>query len=575
MVLPMQFSNKTDNVRLEINWASAEMFPRELMQNAIEAIETGKIPNGEITWGRRIVNDVPKLFILDNGRGMDADHLLNSLRKIGGSGDEKKLAIDANFGRGAKMTIMAAMKLGAVYTTCHKGKVSKAWLRWEDGVPGLHEWQTEDGEILHVLDVTENYPEDQRNHSWCEVLLMGNSMEHDTTECPFQEGKKEKVYWLTEILNRRYYDLERVGKVSVRISSSASRILRGMKYQPTVHETVADLEDFSIRYLLTEDVGGDRAKVQPQGYCAHGAIVYRNELYDFSNQMAWSQKARSAGVTFGSNRVVIQVHIRRGDYCKSEAQRRYLMIRDPSGVEEQLGLEFFAEDIKENMPQWLHDHIARSQPKEWERSAGHKKRIRDLMDQLQARIQLADLSEPGDKETEEAETGSGQRGGGEGDTDGGDGPNTTNETVVIGDGGRVAAKDDYRRRTPPEVMWLDRDEGDFQEVAHRVGRYQWDAHIVLANAVSEHLRKAVSVLMKGRPEELRADVIKKTKEEVEYLLVEHVMTTLTAKRNKHWGPDQIEAACCPEALTSGCNHVRIVQGASLRMRHHRQEVNDA
>src|SRR5690349_21617720 len=113
------------------------MMLRELVMNAIEAAE--KAPEGQ----RRVelsgksvpeCGDARKLAIWNTGPGMtsaELDHICDLAASLG-----KDMALEGNFGMGAKVASLPSNTLGMRYRSCRDGVVSQVLLGKRDGVYG-------------------------------------------------------------------------------------------------------------------------------------------------------------------------------------------------------------------------------------------------------------------------------------------------------------------------------------------------------------------------------------------------------------------------------------------------------
>ena len=197
-------------VARQIEQCPKTMMLRELVMNAIEAV--AKAPDQ-----RRIVEikgkPVPecggarKLTIWNTGPGMSSgelDHICDLAASIG-----KDMAIEGNFGMGAKVASLPSNTLGMRYRSCRDGIVSQIVLGKREGIYGKL-WVPVEDTFEEVADVTEQVRDEgeyRLDEDWTEVVLFGNHPDQDTVADPYDGDPKQDRQWITTYLYHRFYNL--------------------------------------------------------------------------------------------------------------------------------------------------------------------------------------------------------------------------------------------------------------------------------------------------------------------------------------------------------------------------------
>jgi len=162
------------------------MMVRELFKNALEAAADAP-DDGKVEFLVSDVQGTPKLTIWNNGPGMDEEELARMTNLAASIRKEKGL--DKNFGMGAKVASLPSNKRGLRYRSCKDGRVHETILCEREGVYGrLRRFDTDGNDIGDVVEVTgliASEGERSLDADWTEVTLLGNRMEQNTVEDPY------------------------------------------------------------------------------------------------------------------------------------------------------------------------------------------------------------------------------------------------------------------------------------------------------------------------------------------------------------------------------------------------------
>jgi hypothetical protein len=120
----------------------------------------------------------------------------------------KDMALDANFGIGAKVSGLTMSKAGIRYRSCKNGSVSEVTIGYDEGEGTYVRFPAElpDGTSDTVYDVTEAAIADgrQTQYDWTEVILYGESDDHDTVAEPLGKGLTVDRSFVPSAIFRRF-----------------------------------------------------------------------------------------------------------------------------------------------------------------------------------------------------------------------------------------------------------------------------------------------------------------------------------------------------------------------------------
>lgn len=399
---PIQQVSNPETILRRIRHASADMFVREFCKNALEASSFAEHPR--VKWWQFTEGGYRKLYVWNNGVGMDADDLIRVM-DLSASGREKTQGIDGNYGQGAKLTGLRANNAGLLWRTCKDGVVSQLLLGWEDNVPGIIPQGDDDDTAEHVLDVSELYgnvmlsefdkdlfaatgERPMLSFDWTMVVFLGNDISQDTVADPWGNGHPgdgAKDYWLVNKINRRFYDLRGCGVTAINTTSSVQgRNCEGLYHIPVEQEETVLFENFRIRYCVLKG-SKSRSSEAAKGYGGHCALVFRNEVYEPLFGGDWNSRSSQFGVWAGQGRIAIQI-VLADDYNASPNEQRMQLERElPYAKREQITLDEFEDLVEENLPQFIRDFADSQRGPKRQKSEKVSQRIKQLMQDLQFR----------------------------------------------------------------------------------------------------------------------------------------------------------------------------------------------
>ena len=202
---PLEVQDRDFLITSTIERCPRIMMARELFKNAIEAALNA--PLGGRTVDVRVANEngVNKLCIWNTGPGLTTAQL-REMTNLASSID-KRLALDENFGMGAKVASLPSNQLGMRYRSCKDGKVSQVIIAKHNGVYGRIRYEFDDGAVDDIIDVTHSVQSGGQDisHDWTEVVLLGNRPEQDTVADPYDGNPSSNRQWLQDDLYHRFY----------------------------------------------------------------------------------------------------------------------------------------------------------------------------------------------------------------------------------------------------------------------------------------------------------------------------------------------------------------------------------
>lgn len=368
VIAPLQVANQGFLVASTIERCPKTMMLRELVMNALEAASaqsgTGRDP-GCVTISAAAIDGVPKLRIWNTGRGLSAEELLEASNLS--SSLFKGLALDGNFGMGAKVASLASNKLGLRYRACRDGKVSQIVLGQRDGVYGRVLQQAgESGPMREVVDVTAicradgEYSLDQ---GWVEVVLLGNNARQDTVRAPFADNPPMRADWIVQTLGLRFFRL--LPHVQLRIESAASGGHGEILYHPPLGDAAFDrVERVPVRDGIVlhycyraEKSSRPMPRIDPVGL---GAVIYQGEVYSLIQDRRWALEAPTYGFTFATQFCSVMVELPPEYGVTPEVYRQFLRFRE--GDQRAVAFADFGELVRTNIPQWLQRIIESMRP---------------------------------------------------------------------------------------------------------------------------------------------------------------------------------------------------------------------
>jgi hypothetical protein len=396
-VVPLTIRDIDFTVARQIEQCPKTMMLRELTMNALEA--AARAPEGfrrVVFKAKRIpeTGDADKLAIWNTGPGMsseDLDHICDLAASLG-----KQMALEGNFGMGAKVASLPSNNLGMRYRSCQNGIVSQVILGKREGIYGKLVFQHEDGTSASVVDVTEQVEKEGEyslEQDWTEVLLLGQRKDQDTVRDPYDGDPERDRQWITTGLYHRFYHVP-VGVEVVYEEETHPR--DGTRYFENIpqrlakfgqSETVVIDGGCKIHYFYDPayKTTGHNASISGSvtSSVSTAAIVYRGEMYDVRTGRKWAADAPAFGIPFGARYISAHIELPDSYPARHEPYRRFIQLAQ--GDQRQLVVEDFARLVFEHRPEWLIEIINSLAPQSSGSTDDLRKELQDLLNELRVK----------------------------------------------------------------------------------------------------------------------------------------------------------------------------------------------
>lgn len=362
-----------------IQQAPINTLVREFFKNADENAALAPIGRRIVEIQPTIVDGVRKLTFFNTGVGMSASELKTATDLS--SSVNKMMSLDGNFGIGAKVSGLAASPDGIRYRSCKDGEVNEVTIGFDAQEDTYVRFATlmADGSTETIYDVTAAAMKDGRSveYDWTEVVLLGESPEHDTVAEPIGVGQEVDRSFIATSVFRRFaaFSDDVQVKIDVAMTKGGGKNETGRFRQlrtlddiiervPLKHEDAIDSDTgITVRYVhdpkneSSSHTSSARANAATSSttFCA---LVYRDERYDFRTQKVWSSAAPTFGIPFGSKVLTVEIRLPDGSAYPSQYRDSLLWRHDRSP----LTADQYAYLVRELMPEWVKDVIRAESP---------------------------------------------------------------------------------------------------------------------------------------------------------------------------------------------------------------------
>lgn len=557
---------------------------RELTQNAIEAVlrtgESGQII-WDVDWTSYDLGGGPmKVCIVDSGDGMTGDDMIKFINQLSSSGS--KQSFTGNYGVGAKIAAATKNPAGVIYQSWKNGEGCMVQLERNSatGEYGLRQWQLKDGTYSHNVPLDDAVKPAEIGAHGTKVILVGPKTSDNTMAPPADAASPSR--WISKFLNTRYFEFPpgvtvraREGWDSPRTDKDRNvlRTITGQKPYLDQHATASGNQALSgakVHWWILKDepaISNNSGFIESAG---HVAALYQNELYDRATARAGTAILQRFGILFGNRFVVLYVEPVpvTGQTLSTNTARTTLLLNGES-----LPLEDWAYEFRENMPKKLAEFIREKAAAITEKDhiSGIKDRLKNVMDLYKvSRYRPAPAGVYLSDESSSIRVGrsslSGARSEGSGGTGTGHDVGATTKGDRDGEVGNIYHLFEKKDGTPsdkvavdpfPVVKWLSIKKGTRTEddgMEDKAAKFIQNQNTLLVNADFRVFSDMIARLCKEKNTGL-GQALQSTVEEVvhqwfEQALVETVIGVQQMRGSKEWGPEEIERALSPEALTS-------------------------
>jgi hypothetical protein len=567
----LNIANIPFSVTSQIKRAPHWTMIRELTMNAIEAAEKSSAEK-IVHWTTGEYKGVCKAVIWNTGPGMDAAELkaaTNLACEI-----NKNLSLDENFGVGAKVSSLANNKIGMRFRSCKAGKVSEVMLGYDPEIDQFVRFERDLPDDKHdtVIDVTMAAQKEGRklDFDWTEVMLLGNSLEQDTIDKPFESGPKEKAYVATA-LYRRFYRIPESVKLRLdtcyhRLDGTRPFIPIGMRYNKfgRVESVRVPEMNLTIHYLHDPAVSLGLRKSSSNALCSSTttcALVFKNEMYSVMTGNEWSAAAPRFGIPFGSKELCVHIELDEGEARPTQYRER-LVTREAS---QDLLPSDFTFAVIEVMPEWVKEVIRAASPRRSDDYNDLRKELQELLNRLKVKVIGRHIDpQKGAPSTEDAgqDLGAGNAGengntsgGGVGGASGNGGVRNTRRRFHETPEGATATTLYEIYEKPPQIEMLETPEEILEKnLKGRAAEFIPETGVLFVNGLYEAVERTVNdvepeFVGQADPETISKIVVNAARRALALRVGKATVYALSKRANEDWSEAAMLAALSKESLS--------------------------
>lgn len=414
---PLNIRDKTFLINRTIQQAPTGTLVREFFKNAEESAALAPLGNRRIRIYPVEVQGVRKLAFWNKGRGMSAEELRQATDLS--SSINKELALDGNFGIGAKVSGLAVSSDGIRYRSCKGGHVHEVTIGYDEEQQTYVRFVTQlpDNSYHTIFDVTETVKKDGQDVSfdWTEVVLYGESPDHDTVAEPLGKGKEADRSYIPTTIYRRFADLAEGVEVRIDVAMTKGggkdetgkfrqlKFLRDVINQlPSSQLVRDDSSGIAVRYVHDPKVENSGHTLSSRANPATAsttfcALVHKGERYDFKTKKAWSAAAPNFGIPFGSRVLSIEILIPPDMAMPNQYRDQLTWPEDRS----MMTADDFSAYVRELMPEWVKEVIRQDSPEASENLDDLQKDLQKLLDEYRVPTVTQKFSRKADAERSE------------------------------------------------------------------------------------------------------------------------------------------------------------------------------
>lgn len=565
-ITPITIRDIDFTVSRQIEQCPKTMMLRELVMNAIEAAAKGAS-------GRRLVEikgkaiaecgGTRKLTIWNTGPGMSStelDHICDLAASLG-----KDMALEGNFGMGAKVASLPSNTLGMRYRSCRDGVVSQVILGKREGIYGKV-WIPVDDSFEEVVDVTEQVLEEAEyrlDEDWTEVVLFGNRPDQDTVADPYDGDPAQDRQWITTSLYHRFYSLPEGVELVLHEGTHPRDGRRQFKSIPDRADSFGRVEavdvgdGFKIHYYYDPAYqnGGHNKSISGSltSSLSTAAVVFRGEMYDVIKGRKWAADAPSFGIPFGARHISVHVELPDNFAVRHEPYRRFIQLT--GGDQRQVTVDAFAELVFRHRPEWLIEIINSLAPKSSASTDDLRKELQDLLNELRVKTQSPREADDGIQLVDDGGARGAKPEHKEGSGSGGTRQPITPTDLIFNPAGTKRANISKNLEQAPEIIPLnDEEEVAEKGLTSKAARYVRETNQLFVNltysavaGAQEHLQLRYATY---EDPELVRELARQWAERLVMGRVGYAVIYAQAKQLvREWTSDDVKKALEPESLS--------------------------
>jgi len=601
---PLQIRDKTFLVNRLIEQAPTGTLVREFFKNAEESAALAPEGNRRIEISPVEIDGIRKLCFWNTGPGMD-DRELKHATDLSSS-INKTMSLSGNFGIGAKVSGLTMSREGIRYRSCKNGSVSEVTIGFDadEGTYVRFPVELPDGSTSTVYDVTQAAESDGRDTSydWTEVVLFGESEDHDTVAEPLGKGNVVERSYIASQIFRRFARFSPGVEVRVDVSMTKGggkdetgryrqlRTLEDIVEKLPRHERISSPGDGIVihyvhdpkheNYSHTLSALSNPATASTT-FCA---LVHKGERYDFKTRKAWSAAAPNFGIPFGSKVLTVEIDLP-DDMALPNQYRDGLTWPDDRSA---LIAEDFADHVRNLMPEWVKEIIRQESPKSDDNLDDIQSDLQKLLDEF--RIPTSTLSfskRPESRPAESQDEGSDVTQSIDLMTDfGGDmekhntdqeisqqphSQRATSKKIRKAPDGAKASRSTLALERVPKIEILTEPE-DISEknLKGRAGRYYKDGQTLFINGLypaAERMAVELEPEFRGQCEGelLRSTLMKVSRRLMAFRVGKVTCYAISKRLSEDWTDNDLDSATTPESLSMAADDYKQSLAAAKRL----------
>lgn len=592
---PLNIRDKTFLINRTIQQAPTGTLVREFFKNAEENAALAPIGNRRIRIYPVEIEGVRKLAFWNTGIGMSASELRQATDLS--SSINKELALDGNFGIGAKVSGLAVSRDGIRYRSCKGGHVHEVTIGYDEDEQTYVRFaaQLPDHSYDTVFDVSETVKKEGQDVSfdWTEVVLYGESPDHDTVAEPLGRGKEEDRSYIPTAIFRRFADLAEGVEVRIDVAMTKGggkdetgkfrqlRLLRDVLSQLPNNQVVRDDNSgIAVRYIHDPKAESSGHTLSSRANPATAsttfcALVHKGERYDFKTKKAWSATAPNFGIPFGSRVLSVEILLPPDMAMPNQYRDQLTWPKDRS----MMIADDFSRFVRELMPEWVREVIRQESPEASENLDDLQKDLQKLLDEYRVPTVAQKLSRrPGFERSDSADSGldlskpasisgeeysDGEARSGEGDfpKEGRARRAYPKKVRSAPEGAQASLSSKALERAPDVKILTDPEQIADKLLKGRAGRFYKDSQELFVNGLYSVVDRMAAELERefagsADPEEVRDVAVRASRKSMAFRVGKVVCFALSKRLAEDWSVDNLDTATSPESLSMAADDYR-------------------
>ncbi|MER8811254.1 hypothetical protein [Mesorhizobium australicum] len=595
---PLNINDKRFLINRLIEQAPVSTLIREFFKNADESAALAAAGNRRIEIYPLEFGGVRKLTFWNTGPGMDGAELKKATDLSSSIG--KDMALDANFGIGAKVSGLTMSKAGIRYRSCKSGSVSEVTIGYDQDEATYVRFPVlfPDGSYDTVYDVTSAALTEGRStdFDWTEVVLFGETDDHDTVAEPLGKGKVVDRSYVPSAIFRRFASFSE--GVEVRIDVAMTKgggkdetgkyrqlrpladILDKLPHAERVHDANTGLTVHYIhdpKHPFSSHSLSARANPATSSttFCA---VVHKGERYDFKYSKAWSFAAPKFGIPFGSKVLTVEIEIPDAMALPNQYRDGLMWPHDRSPM----AAEDFVDYVRELMPDWVKDVIRAESPESDENLDDLQTDLQKLLDEFRvptivfspsrnAAAILMEAHDDGEDTAERADPDLDLAGeidfvGGVRQTERQGARAKPDKVRKAPAGSKPSRAKQALERVPRIEILTDSEEIADKGLKGRAGRYYADSQILFVNGLYPIIERMSAELEQeltasDDPDVVRTECLRAARRSTAFRVGKATCYAISKRLSEDWSVDDLERATSPESLSMAADDYK--QGLAM------------